>query len=159
MPARTMQGMSPSPESPPASESAASPCVVLDVLVVCPRGQTLQDVRALIAQWPVPARVRWTCDPVDAMSLAIAQRPTLVLVDARLDRAGGRALIGQLARWRSDLDVFAFDEPHHQDLRAQASHWHWSELPRVLRWWVQRHLCQAPAFHGLPSGSQRAPLA
>jgi hypothetical protein len=138
--------------------SADSEPVLLDVLAVCPRGQTLQDVRTLIAQWPVPARVRWTSDPVDALRLAITQRPALVLVDARLDRAGGRALIGQLMRWRADLDVFAFDEPHNLDARAHARLWHWSELPRVLRWWVQRHLCQAPLFNSLPSGLDSAPL-
>lgn len=140
-----------SPPLAPAAEAATADGVQLDVLAVCPRGQTLQDLRSLIAQWPVPARVRWTSDPVDALRMAITQRPALVLVDARLDRAGGRALIGQLARWRNDLDVFAFDEPQPGGSRSGPSLWHWSELPRVLRWWVQRHLCQAPLFDSLPS--------
>lgn len=153
-----MWAMNP-PPLPLPTETAATAPVQLDVLAVCPRGQTLQDVRALIAQWPVPARVRWTCDPVDALRLAINQRPALVLVDARLDRAGGRALISQLARWRNDLDVFAFDEPQHCDPRSQASLWHWSELPRVLRWWVQRYLCQAPLFDSLPTGLDSGPMA
>lgn len=157
----TMQGMTEPSPFLPAPSAASDPVLqeVLDVLAVCPRGQTLQDVRALIAQWPVPARVRWTSDPVDALRLAITQRPALVLVDARLDRAGGRALVNQFARWRADLDVFAFDERHHHDPRSQPSLWHWSELPRVLRWWVQRHLCQAPLFNSLPSGLDSALMA
>lgn len=150
-----MPGMKP-PFASAATESTATQEVPLHVLVVCPRGQTLQDVRALIGQWPVPAHVRWTSDPVEALRLALAQRPALVLVDARLDRAGGRALIAQLLRSNNQLDVFAFDEPHLPGLRARPSLWHWSELPRVLRWWVQRHLCQAPLFDSLPGGLGRA---
>lgn len=152
-----MRGMK-SPFAAPATESTATQ-EALHVLVVCPRGQTLQDVRALVGQWPVPAHVRWTCDPVDALRLAVAQRPALVLVDARLDRAGGRALIGQLVRMNNQQDVFAFDEPNNQDLRTQPSQWHWSELPRVLRWWVQRHLCQTPLFDSLPGALDSAPVA
>jgi hypothetical protein len=126
----------------------------LQVLVLCPRGQALQDVREQVARWPVPGQVRWTSDPVEALRLALAQPPALAIVDARLDRAGGRALVGQLARWRADLEVFIFDDPPAEGLRGQGSLWHWSELPRVLRWWARRHLPP----QALPD-SQPMPLA
>lgn len=134
-----------------------TPCpnqdAALVVLAVCPRGQILQDLRAQVAAWPVAACVRWTADPVEALRIALTDPPALVVVDARLDRSGGRALVSQLARWRTDLDVFAFDDPPTEGLRAQPSLWHWSELPRVLRWWVKRHLVQlprAPLFDSRP---------
>ena len=135
------------PTLPPPQDDA------LVVLAVCPRGQILEDVRAQVAAWPVAACVRWTADPIDALRIALLHPPTLVVVDARLDRAGGRALVSQLARWRADLEVFAFDDPPAEGLRAQPSLWHWSELPRVLRWWVRRHLEQlprAPLFDSRP---------
>ncbi|WP_175442840.1 hypothetical protein [Hydrogenophaga sp. PML113] len=126
------------------------------VLVLCPRGQALQDVREQVARWAVPGQVRWTSDPVEALRLALAQPPALAIVDARLDRAGGRALVGQLARWRSDLEVFIFDDPPAEGLRGQGSLWHWCELPRVLRWWASRHLPSQAVPDSLPVPLARA---
>lgn len=137
------------PTLPPGLEHGT-----LEVLVLCPRGQALQDVRDQVARWPLPGRVRWTSDPIEALRLALARPPALAIVDARLDRGTGRALVGQLARWRSELEVFVFDDPPAEGLRGQGSLWHWSELPRVLRWWARRHF-PAQAM----SDSAPAPLA
>ena len=128
----------------------------LQVLALCPRGQALQDVRDQVARWPVAGQVRWTSDPVEALRLALSQPLALAIVDARLDRAGGRALVGQLARWRSDLEVFVFDDPPGEGLRGQGSLWHWSELPRVLRWWARRHLPPQAVPDSLPAPLVRA---
>lgn len=128
----------------------------LQVLVLCPRGQALQDVREQVARWPVPAQVRWTSDPVEALRLALAQPLDLAVVDGRLERAGGRALVGQLARWRPELEVFVFDDPPAEGLRGQGSLWHWCELPRVLRWWARRHLPPQAVPDSLPVALARA---
>lgn len=112
----------------------------VDVLVVCPRAHCVPTVREVLSRWPVQVRVRWTRDPIDALRLALVEPPSLAIVDARIDRAGGRALIGQLARWRAELEVFAFDEDGAGASAGHPSTWHWRELPMVLRWWAQRHL-------------------
>jgi hypothetical protein len=112
----------------------------VDVLVVSARGHCVSTVREVLSRWPVQVRVRWTSDPMDALRLALAEPPSLAIVDARLERSGGRALIGQLARWRAELEVFAFEEPLVDGPSGAPSTWHWSELPTVLRWWAARHL-------------------
>lgn len=112
----------------------------VDVLVVSARGQFVPAVREVLSRWPVQVRVRWTSDPIDALRLALAEPPSLAIVDARLDRAGGRALVGQLARWRAELEVFAFEESGADAPPSSPSTWHWRELPQVLRWWARRHL-------------------
>lgn len=112
----------------------------VDVLLVSARGHCIPTVHAVLSRWPVQVRVRWTNDPIDALRLALAEPPSLAIVDARLDRAGGRMLIGQLARWRADLEVFAFEDPMVDGPSGARSCWHWRELPRVLRWWAQRNL-------------------
>jgi len=68
------------PTLPPGLEHGT-----LEVLVLCPRGQALQDVRDQVARWPLPGRVRWTSDPVEALRLALARPPALAIVDARLE--------------------------------------------------------------------------
>ncbi len=112
----------------------------VDVLVVSARAHCVPTVREVLSRWPVRVNVRWTSDPVDALRLALVEPPSLAIVDARLDRAGGRALVGQLARWRAELEVFAFEDPDIDGRPGMPSAWHWRELPSVLRWWAQRHL-------------------
>jgi hypothetical protein len=112
----------------------------VDVLVVSARAHCVPTVREVLSRWPVRVNVRWTSDPVDALRLALVEPPSLAIVDARLDRAGGRALVAQLARWRSELEVFAFEDPEVDGRSGLPSVWHWRELPAVLRWWAQRHL-------------------
>lgn len=121
----------------------------VDVLVVCARGNDVQAVRDIVSAWPVPTRVHWTSDPVDALRLALSNPPSLVVVDARLDRAGGRALVGQIARWRAEVEVFVFTEPRLDPAPGAPSTWHWRELTTVLGWWAQRHL--RPSDGGAPS--------
>ncbi len=125
----------------------------VDVLVVCSRAHCVPTVRDVLSRWPVQVRVHWTSDPFDALRLALAEPPSLAIVDARLERAGGRMLIGQLARWRPELSVYAFEDPLVDGPSGAPSSWHWRELPRVLRWWAQRHLPgeESPA----PDGSGR----
>jgi hypothetical protein len=124
----------------------------VDVLVVSARSHCVPIVREELSRWPVQVRVRWTSDPIDALRLALAEPPSLAIVDARLDRAGGRALIGQLARWRAELEVFAFEEPADSITPSGPSTWHWRELPMVLRWWAKRHL----PGHEIASPSEHA---
>jgi hypothetical protein len=112
----------------------------VDVLVVSARGHSVSTVREVLSRWPVQVHVRWTSDPMDALRLALAEPPSLAIVDARLERSGGRALIGQLARWRPELEVFAFEDPQVDGPSGAPSVWHWRELPTVLRWWATRHL-------------------
>lgn len=144
--------MAPETLPPPLSDSRPRIDPV-DVLVVCARAQCVPTVHAVLSRWPVQVRVRWTSDPMDALRLALAEPPALAIVDARLERAGGRMLIGQLARWRPELAVFAFEDPLVASRSGAPSTWHWRELPRVLRWWAQRHLPgeESPA----PDGSGR----
>ena len=124
----------------------------VDVLVVCARGHCVPTVREVLSRWPVLVRVRWTSDPIDALRQALAEPPSLAIVDARLERAGGRMLIGQLARWRAELEVFAFEDPLVDGPSGAPSAWHWRELPTVLRWWARRHLpgqeCLSPSESG-----------
>jgi len=117
----------------------------VDVLVVSARGQCVPAVHEVLSRWPVQVRVRWTSDPIDALRLALADPPSLAIIDARLDRAGGRALMGQLARWRAELEVFAFEESAADAPPSGPSTWPWRELPSVLRWWAKRHLPGAEA--------------
>jgi hypothetical protein len=112
----------------------------VDVLLVCTRSHCVATVREVLSPWPVQVRVRWTSDPIDALRLALAEPPSLAIVDARLERSGGRALIGQLARWRAELEVFAFEDALADGSSGTPSAWHWRELPTVLRWWARRHL-------------------
>lgn len=113
---------------------------LVDVLVVCARGQNVSTVSEVLSRWPVQVRVRWSSDPIDALRLALAEPPSLAIVDARLENAGGRALIAQLARWRDELEVFAFEDALVDDPSGTPGAWHWRELPMVLRWWAARHL-------------------
>lgn len=112
---------------------------VVDVLVVSSRAACVPTVREVLTRWPVQVNVRWAADPVDALRQVLAAPPTLAIVDARLDRSGGRALVAQLLRWRAELEVLAFDEAL-EEPPSGMSVWHWRELPAVLRWWAQRHL-------------------
>lgn len=144
--------MAPETLAPPAGDSRPRIDPV-DVLVVCARAHCVPTVQAVLSRWPVQVRVHWTSDPIDALRLALSAPPSLAIVDARLERAGGRMLIAQLARWRPEMAVFAFEEPLVDVASGAPSTWHWRELPRVLRWWAQRHLPgdENPA----PSGSGR----
>jgi hypothetical protein len=112
----------------------------VDVLVVSARAHCVPTVREVLSRWPVRVNVRWTSDPVDALRLALVEPPSLAIVEARLDRAGGRALVGQLARWRAELEVFAFEDLAIDGRSGLPSVWQWRELPAVLRWWARRHL-------------------
>lgn len=129
----------------------------LDVLVVCTRGQDVEEVRRLTAHWPVNARVMWAGNPVDALQRAMGQPPALVIVDARIDRAGGRALAHQFKRWREDMEVFVFEEL--ADQPRLASSWRWRELPAVLDWWARRHLPAAGRARLPHSSLAAAPAA
>lgn len=59
---------------------------LLQVLLVCSRGEHLQRVRSLASRWPQAANIHWTCDPEEAMRRAKTCPPHLAIVDARLDR-------------------------------------------------------------------------
>jgi hypothetical protein len=119
------------------------PPAPLQVLLVCPRGEHLNMVRSLASQWPLATHIHWTADPAAAMRHAGRTRPVLAIVDARLDRASGRALIEQLGR-DADIDVMAFDDRGAPHLQSGGSTWHWHELPRAINWWLERHLHPAP---------------
>lgn len=108
------------------------------VLMVCARNEQVQTLRRLVTTWPFPVRVHWTTDPLDALRLTLHEAPRLALVDARLERAGGKALSRQLARWNAELEVFVFDEQEALGNPVMHSTWLWSELPRVLAWWLGR---------------------
>ena len=112
----------------------------LRVLVVCGRNAQVQAVRRIVATWPRQVDVLWTTDPLEAVRLTLAASPDLAIVDARMDRAGGKALIRQIARWNAGLEVFAFDERDTLGSLPQPSTWHWSELAMVLSWWAKRHI-------------------
>lgn len=120
----------------------------LQLLVVCPRGERLETVRELARQWSLPSQIHWTADPAEAVQRALAQPLALVIVDARLDRASGCALLRNLAQAGRRLEVMTFDEPGTPARLRPASTWHWSELPRAIGWWVQRKLSpvQRPSF-------------
>lgn len=124
----------------PPKPDNASRLDPVDVLVVSARGTCVPTVHAVLSRWPVQVRVRWSSDPVDALRMALTEPPALAIVDAGLDRAGGRMLIQQLTRWQAELEVLAFEEPTQTGEVGRASCWHWDELPRVLRWWASRHL-------------------
>jgi hypothetical protein len=121
--------------------SAAAP---LQVVLVCPRGEHLETVRHLARQWPRAARIHWTADPADALRHAQASAPALAIVDARIDRASGCALIDQLGNSHASIDILAFDD---RGTPRACSHstWHWPELSRAVTWWMQRHLQPASA--------------
>jgi len=116
----------------------------LQVLVVCPRGEYLDTVRDLASHWMCSTQIHWTADPVAALQRAQQSPPTLAIVDARIDRASGCMLSRELTLGRSDLDVLSFDDPGINSAHCHPSTWHWSELPRAIAWWVQRHL---PSTH------------
>lgn len=108
----------------------------LQLLLVCPRGEHLETVRQLTNRWPHATHVHWTADPADALRHALTSSLALAIVDARIDRASGRALIRQLGHSHARIDVMSFDD---RAAHAQSS-WHWSELSRAVTWWLQRHL-------------------
>jgi hypothetical protein len=111
---------------------------LLQVLLVCSRGEHLQRVRSLASRWPQAANIHWTCDPEEAMRRAKTCPPHLAIVDARLDRGCDSWLSEGLRRDRPDLVVMNFDEPGQQASLTRSS-WHWSELPKATGWWVKRH--------------------
>lgn len=112
----------------------------LQVLVVCPRGEYLDTVRGLTRHWARDTEVHWTADPAAALQRAQQSPPALAILDARIDRASGCVLSRELALARTDLDVMSFDDRGASSVRCQHSTWHWSELPRAISWWLQRHL-------------------
>lgn len=112
----------------------------IGVLMVCARNEQVQALRHLVAAWPRPVQVHWTTDPLEALRLALHEAPRLALLDARLERAGGKALSRQLARWNAELEVFLFDDREALGSPSMHSTWLWTELPRVLSWWAGRHL-------------------
>lgn len=116
----------------------------LQVLVVCPRGEYLDTVRGLTRHWACNTELHWTADPAAALQRAQQSTPSLAILDARIDRASGRALSRELALANADLDVMSFDDRGVSSVRSQHSTWHWSELPRAISWWMQRHLQPAP---------------
>lgn len=116
----------------------------LRVLVVCGRSAQVQAVRRIVATWPRRVEVQWTTDPLEAVRLTLNASPHLALVDARLDRAAGQALVRQIARWKPEMEVLAFDERHMLDSQPRPSTWHWSELAMVLSWWAKRHIGLLP---------------
>lgn len=113
---------------------------LLQVLVVCPRGEYLDTVRGLTRHWAGSTQLHWTADPVVALQRVQQSAPSLAILDARIDRASGCALSRALALSRTDLDVMSFDDRDVSSVRSQHSTWHWSELPRAIKWWMQRHL-------------------
>jgi hypothetical protein len=119
----------------------------LQVLVVCPRGEYLDAVRGLVGDWVHSTQIFWTIDPVAALQRAQLSPPALAIVDARIDRASGCLLSRELALVPTDVDVLSFDDPGATCLHCQPSTWHWSELPRAISWWVQRHLDPTPPLH------------
>lgn len=119
----------------------------LQVLVVCPRGEYLDTVRGLVGDWVHSTQIYWTVDPVAALRRAQQSPPALAILDARIDRASGCMLSRELALAHTDFDVLSFDDPGANCVQCQPSTWHWSELPRAIGWWVQRHLVLAPPAH------------
>ena len=122
---------------------------LLQVLLVCPRGDNLQRVRSLAGRWPQAARVHWTPDPEAALRQAQATAPHLAIVDARLERACVSSLSARLLRLSPRLIVMSFDEPGGLRSEGPGSHWHWSELTKATDWWVRRHF-GAPALRTPP---------
>ena len=116
----------------------------LQVLVVCPRGEYLDTVRGLTRHWALDAELHWTADPAVAVQRAQQSTPSLAIVDARIDRASGCSLSRELTLARADLDVMSFDDRGVFNVCSRQSTWHWSELPRAISWWMQRHLRGAP---------------
>jgi len=116
----------------------------LQVLVVCPRGEYLDTVRDLTRHWDASAELHWAADPAMALQRAQQSAPSLAILDARIDRASGCVLSRELALARTDLDVMSFDDRGVSSVCSRHSTWHWSELPRALGWWMQRHLQAAP---------------
>lgn len=111
----------------------------LQVLLVCQRGEHLQQVRLLASRWPQAAHVHWTPDPEDAMRWAHVSLPHLAIVDARLERACASSLSARLLSANPRLIVMSFDEPGGMHGAAPGSNWHWSELGKATDWWVRRH--------------------
>ena len=116
------------------------PDAPLGVLMVCGRNAQVQTLRRLLGEWPCPVFLYWTTDPLEALRLTLNESPRLALLDARLERSGGKALSRQLSRWSPELEVFVFDERGALGSPSMHSTWQWSELPRVLSWWAGRHL-------------------
>ncbi|MFW2358306.1 hypothetical protein [Hydrogenophaga sp.] len=112
---------------------------LLQVLLVCARGEHLQKVRCLARRWPQAAHVHWIPDPEDALQHARASVPQLAIVDARLERACASSLSTRLRSVSPDLVVMNFDAPSGMHGDAPDSHWHWSELDKATDWWVRRH--------------------
>lgn len=119
---------------------------LLRVLVVCARCGYVGIVRDIARQWGRPVHVQWTADIAEALRLVAECPPALAIVDARVDRASGCALIRELERRCAGVDVLTFDERCAPAPLAQRSTWHWPELPRAINWWVQRYLRPAPAL-------------
>lgn len=119
----------------------------LQVLVVCPRGEYLERVRELTGTWACRTQIQWTADPIAALQRARQSPLALAIVDARIDRASGCRLSRELALARSGLAVLSFDAPGANCTQRQPSTWHWTELPRAIAWWVQRHLMPAHPVH------------
>lgn len=139
----------------PATTATFADALSLQVLLVCPRGEHLQQVRSLTRHWPQAVQVHWTPDREDALRRAQACPPHLVIVDARLDRAWDTSLSECLRRGRPDLVVMNFDEPCGGHPPARCSHWHWSELSRATGWWVQRHFEARMHCAARPPGEDR----
>ena len=112
---------------------------VLQVLLVCPRGEHLQRVRSLASRWPQAACVHWIPDPEDALRQARVSAPQLAIVDARLERACASSLSTRLLSLSPRLIVMSFDEPSGVRSEGPGSHWHWSELTKATDWWARRH--------------------
>lgn len=126
----------------PPSDVDAQALAPMTVLVVCARGEHLDAVRRITREWPRATQVRWTVDPIEALRQVQDSAPALVIVEARLDRGCGFALIELLRHARPGLEVLAFDDPHSNPRRQQRSTWRWSELPRAIDWWLQHHPLQ-----------------
>lgn len=126
------------------SRTAPTDTPPLQVLVVCPRGEYLDTVRGITRHWASGAELHWTADPAVALQRAQQAAPALAILDARIDRASGCALSRELALARGDLDVMSFDDRGVSSVRNRHSTWHWSELPRAISWWMQRHMQTVP---------------
>ena len=144
-----MQVLAVTPPGTPTATPTATPAdnpllpvfeaLVLQVLLVCPRGEQLQRVRLLASRWPQAAHVHWTSDPEDALRQAHVSLPHLAIVDARLERACASSLSARLLSANPRLIVMSFDEPGGMHGAAPGSNWHWSELDKATDWWVRRH--------------------
>lgn len=124
----------PSPLLPHATWEAA------EVWLVCRRGErqmgAMQTLIELLQPWSERLRLRWIPDAQDLVQHMPHHPVSLAVVDARADRACHGLLLSTLEQ--QHIETLCMDEL--ADMGASAARsWCWSELPRAMQLWMQRH--------------------